>query len=291
LTQFKVNFCKNNHGNDDRILVATDTIQVIVMKVIEHTEQSLELADQNRQCLWGLLFATPFLVISLGTALVTSKTVTLECQRTNPTQITCQRTVTGILGSTTDRIPGKLQTATVVKASGTGVVLGTTSGKVELAPYHVFVTNKHQETADRLNAFLQNPQQATVRVEQDDQFASALFIGNFLLGSLGIAIVSLRIPLKMNCRFDRPSDQVTITKKYLCGERQIILPLSTIQQAQVKRSFFYVSVNKREAYGLKLIRINGAKVSLSVPGQDLERYQEVADTTNHFLNPSANAVK
>lgn len=123
------------------------------MKVIEYTEQSLELADQNRQCLWGLLFATPFLVISLGTALVTSKTVTLECQRTNPTQITCQRTVTGILGSTTDRIPGKLQTATVVKASGTGVVLGTTSGKVELAPYHVFVTNKHQETADRLTPF------------------------------------------------------------------------------------------------------------------------------------------
>jgi hypothetical protein len=254
------------------------------MKVIEHTEQSLELADQNRQCLWGLLFATPFLVISLGTALVTSKTVTLECQRTNPTQITCQRTVTGILGSTTDRIPGKLQTATVVKASGTGVVLGTTSGKVELAPYHVFVTNKHQETADRLNAFLKDPQQATVRVEQDDQFASALFIGNFLLGSLGIAIVSLGIPLKMNCRFDRPSDQVTITKKYLYGERQTIFPLSTVQQAQVGRWFLYLSANKRKAYGLKLIQINGQKVSLAVPSQNLELSQEIVDITNIFLH-------
>jgi hypothetical protein len=73
------------------------------------------------------------------------------------------------LGSTTDKIPGQLQTATVVKAGGTGVVLDTTTGKVELATYRVFVTNKHQETADRLNAFLKDPQQTTVRVEQDDR--------------------------------------------------------------------------------------------------------------------------
>jgi hypothetical protein len=90
----------------------------------------------------------------------------------------------------------------------------------------------------------------------------------------------------MNCRFDRPSDQVTITKKYLYGERQTILPLSIIQQAQIGRCFFYVSVNKRNAYDLNLIQNNGRKISLLVPGQDLERYQEIADTTNHFLGTS-----
>jgi hypothetical protein len=253
------------------------------MNIVEHTDQSLNIADQNRQCLWGLLFTAPFLSIGLGLALATAKIVALECQRPDSTQVTCQRIVTGILGTTTDRIPGQLQTATVVKAGGTGVVLGTTNGKVELAPYHVFVTNKHQETADRLNSFLKDPQQATIRVEQDDRLGNSLFIGNFLLGSLGIVILSLRIPLKMSCRFDRPNDQVTITKKYLYGERQEILPISTIQQAQIERYFFYISVDKRNAYNLKLIHINGAKVSLSVPSQDLELYQEIADTTNHFL--------
>jgi hypothetical protein len=261
------------------------------MKIVEHTDQSLQIADQNRQCLWGLLFATPFLLTGLGLALATAKTVTLECQRPDSTQITCQRTVTGILGTTTDRIPGQLQTATVVKAGGAGVVLGTTTGKVELAPYRVFVTNKHQETADRLNAFLKDPQQATVRVEQDDRLGNSLFFGNFLLGSLGIAILSLRIPLKMSCMFDRPSDQVTITKKYLYGERQTILPLSTIQQAQNSRWFLYLSVDKRNAYGLNLIQNNGRKISLSVPSQDLEQYQEISDTTNRFLGTSANQVK
>jgi hypothetical protein len=261
------------------------------MKIVEHTDRSLQIADQNRQCLWGLLFATPFLAIGLGMALATAKIVTLECQRPDTTQITCQRNVTGILGTTTDRIPGQLQTATVVKAGGAGVVLGTTNGKVEMAPYHVFVTNRHQETADRLNNFLKDPQQATVRVEHDDRLGNSLFIGNFLLGSLGIAILSLGIPLKMSCRFDRPSDRVTITKKYLYGERQILFPLSTIQQTQIGRCFFYISFNKRNAYGLKLIQSNGAKVPLSVPGQDLELYQEIADTTNHFLDPSTNQGK
>jgi hypothetical protein len=261
------------------------------MKIVENTDQSLQIVDQNRQCFWGLLFTVPFLLTGLGLAVATAKIVTLECQRSDSTQITCQRTVTGILGTTTDKIPGQLQTATVVKAGGTGVVLGTTTGKVELAPYHVFVTNKHQETADRLNNFLKDHQQANVRVEQDDRLGNSLFFGNFLLGSLGIGILSLRIPLKMNCRFDRPSDQVTIAKKYLYGERQTILPLSTIQQAQIGRCFFYVSVNKRNAYGLKLIQRNGAKVSLSVPGQDLELYQEIADITNHFLDTSTNQGK
>jgi hypothetical protein len=263
------------------------------MKIVEHTDQSLHIADQNRQCLWGLLFATPFLAIGLGMALATAKIVTLECQRPNTTQITCQRNVTGILGATTDRIPGQLQTATVVKAGGAGVVLGTTNGKVELAPYHVFVTNKHQETADRLNAFLKDPQQTTttVQVEQDDRLGNSLFIGNFILGSLGIAIASLAIPLKMSCKFDRSSNQISITKKYLYGERQTILTLSTIQQAQVERYFFYISFNKSNAYNLKLIKINGAKVSLAVPGQDLEQYQKIADTICHFLDISANAVK
>jgi hypothetical protein len=51
--------------------------------------------------------------------------------------------------------------------------------------------------------------------------------------------------------------------------------------------FFYVSVNKRNAYGLNLIQNNGKKVSFSVPSQDLEQYQEIADTTNHFLGTSA----
>jgi hypothetical protein len=48
--------------------------------------------------------------------------------------------------------------------------------------------------------------------------------------------------------------------------------------------FFYISVGKRSTYGLKLIQVNGQKVSLAVPSQNLELYQEIADITNTFLH-------
>jgi hypothetical protein len=112
-----------------------------------------------------------------------------------------------------------------------------------------------------------------------------LFIANFLAAGLGISIASLTIPLTMNCKFDRPSDQVTITKKYcLYGERQTILPLSTIQEAQISKSF--LRLNKRDTYDLKLLQSDGKKTSLAVPGQNSELYQEIIAVTNHFLHPS-----
>jgi hypothetical protein len=256
------------------------------MKIVEHTKQSLELADQNRQCLWGLLFAAPFLTISLGIAMATAKVVTLECQRTVVTQISCQRNVAGILGTITDQIPGQLQTAMVVKSSGTGVVLNTTSGKVELAPYRSMVMDRHYETVDRLNAFVKNSQKTNIRVEQDDRLGNSLFILNFLVGGVGVALVSLAIPLQMSCRFDRSNNQVALNKKYLLyGNRQQVLPLAEIQQVKLNKRLYYI--NHKPVYNLKLVTVAKKNISLSVPGQDLSKYQEIVDVTNDFLHPKA----
>jgi hypothetical protein len=256
------------------------------MKIVEHTKQSLELADQNRQCLWGLLFAAPFLTISLGIAMATAKVVTLECQRTVVTQISCQRNVAGILGTITDQIPGQLQTAMVVKSSGTGVVLNTTSGKVELAPYRSMVMDRHYETVDRLNAFVKNSQKTNIRVEQDDRLGNSLFILNFLVGGVGVALVSLAIPLQMSCKFDQSNNQVTLNKKYLLyGNRQQVLPLAEIQQVKLNKRLYYI--NHKPVYNLKLVTVAKKNISLSVPGQDLSKYQEIVDVTNDFLHPKA----
>jgi hypothetical protein len=268
-------------------LLQLSNTQVIVMKIVEHTKQSLELTDQNHQCLWGLLFATPFLAIGLGMAVATAKVVTLECQRAVTThQITCQRKVAGILGTTTDQIPGQLKTTTVVKSSGTGVVLGTTTGKVELAPYRSLVMSQHYENADRVNAFIKDSQQTNIRVEQDDRLGNSLFILNFLLGGVGVALVSLAIPLQMNCKFDRSNNQVTLDKKYLLyGNRQAVLPLAEIQQAKLNKRLFYI--NHNPVYNIKLVTFAKKKVSLSVPSQNLSIYQEIVDVTNDFLHPKS----
>jgi hypothetical protein len=254
------------------------------MKIIEQTDQFLHITDQNHKFRWGLLFATPFLLIGLVSLATVVKVIKLECQRTPGQQVTCQRNITGLLGTAKDQIPGDIQTATVVKNSGIGVVLETTTGKSELAPYRTLVTSRHNRTVDRLNSFLQNPQQATVQVEQDDRLINLLWSGNFLLGGLGAALLALAIPMQMSCRFDRSQNQVVLNKKYwLYGDRQQQLALSDIQEAQVRSLSLALSINRQSMYGLELVTKTDQKISFSVPSSNLSHYQEVAYAINQFL--------
>jgi hypothetical protein len=254
------------------------------MKIIEQTNQFLHITNQNHKFRWGLLFATPFTLIGLVSLVTVVKVVNLECQRTTEQQVTCQRTISGIWGTEKDQIPGYLQTATVVKNSGVGVVLETTTGKSRLAPYHTLVTSQHTQTVDHINAFLQDPQQATIRVEQDDRWISLLWSGNFLLGGLGAALLALAIPMEMSCRFDQSNNQVILDKKYyLYGNHQQLLSLSEIQEAQVRSLQLALSINRKSVYGLQLVTTNTAKISFSVPSQNLSNYQEIAQAINQFL--------
>ncbi|PSB58515.1 hypothetical protein C7B77_04390 [Chamaesiphon polymorphus CCALA 037] len=252
------------------------------MEIKEKTDRVLHITDRNRQCLWGLLFATPFLLLGLGTIALTAKVITLECERDPSSQIECQRSVVGILGTERDRIPGKLKSATTVKTSGKGAVLRTTEGAIELAPYRAFVTDRVNKTVDRLNAFIKDPRQTKISIEQDDRWANSLWYINFLVGGLAVAIGALAIPLRMSCRFDRGSGDVTLDKKYLVyGDRQTKLPLSTIDRSQVGKLPF--SIDRKSVYTIHLIPKDCKKISLSVPSQDRSQYQGIVDAIDEFI--------
>lgn len=256
------------------------------------SDRSLHVSDRNLQSLWGLLFATPFIAIGLGSIALTAKVITLECQRLESRQIECKRTVTGILGAETDNIPGNLKTVKKVRTSGRGVVLGTTEGEIELAPYRAFVKNRRSRTdapsrvdrtVDRLNAFLKDPKQAKISIEQDDRWANAFFSLNFLIGGGAIALIALAIPKQMSCKLDRNTEEAIVAKKYwLYGDRQMILPLSTIEGASLGKAPY--RLNSKTVYNIYLLQSGGKKVSLSVPSHNLPHYQKIVDVTNDFLH-------
>jgi hypothetical protein len=254
------------------------------VKIVEHTDRYLELTNQNHQCLWGLLFATPFIVIGLILTTATVKVTTLECQRTEGNRIDCQRTISGILATEKDLIPGQLRSVTTVKTSGTGVVLRTSIGTVELAPYRTFVTSTHDRTAARLNAFLKDPQQATIRVEQDDRWTNLLWYGYFVFAGIVIGLFALAIPVQMSCKLDLDTDRVIVAKKYLLyGDRQLVLPLSTVKNALVRELLISVSGNRQPLYTIDLIPITAKKVSLSVSSQNLSECQQIVDKIDRFV--------
>jgi hypothetical protein len=253
------------------------------MKIIEQTDRILHIADQNHQCLWGLLFATPFLLLGLGSIVLTAKVITLECQRDVSSQIVCQRSIAGIFGTEEAQIPGFVRSVKTVKTSGKGAVLSTTKGEIELAPYRAFATDRVNKTVDRLNAFIADPQQTKISIEQDDRWANSLWSINFLIGGMAIAFGALAIPLRMSCRFDRYSGDATIDKKYLLyGDRQAKLPLATIDRSLVSTLPF--NLNHRSVYSIHLISKAGEKNSLSVPTQNLSQYREIVDRIDAFLH-------
>ncbi len=260
--------------------------EFIVVEIANRTDRTLEITDRNRQCLWGLLFAAPFLAIGLGVGAATVKVTTLLCRRESDNRIDCERKVMGILGVETDRIAG-LQKATTVKTSGTGVVLSTTAGRVELAPYRTFVTDRHFQTTKQLNKFINNPLGIVVYVVQDDRFINSLWSGNFAICGLVCALFSLAIPIQVSCKLDRNFDRLTLTKGYLLyGNRQTELPLSTIDRAQLRK--LPVHLNHQPLYTIDLIPRSGKKVSLSVPSKHLAVYQQTIDTTNDFIHQLGN---
>jgi hypothetical protein len=269
----------------NRVFVFTQIVQITIVKIVEYTDRSLELINQNRRCLWGLLFAAPFVIAGLIATAATVKVTTLACQRNPGNNIDCQRTIAGILGTEKDLIPGDLRSVKTVKTSGTGVVLETSEGEVELAPYKAFVTDSQYRTADRLNAFLKDPQQAKIRVEQDDRWMNLLWSGNFTIGGVVAALYALAIPMQMSCKFQRDTDRVTIDKKYLLyGDRHTVLPLSTIKQVQVRELLFSISGDRQPLYTIDLIPLTAKKVSLSVSSQNLSECQQIVEKIDRFLH-------
>lgn len=256
----------------------------MTMKISEHTDRYLEITNQNRRCLWGLLFATPFIIAGLIASVATVKVTTLTCHRNPGNQIDCQRTISGILGTEYEIFLGQLKSVKTIDTKGTGIVLTTSNGDVKLSPYQGFVTSSQYRTADRLNAFIKDPQQSTIRVEQDDRWLNLLWSGNFIVGGVVIALYAVGIPTQISCKFQRDLDRVTLDKKYLLyGDRQTALPLSTIKHARVREILFSMSGDRQPLYTIDLIPMAARKVSLSVASKDSIECQRLVNIIDRFV--------
>lgn len=252
------------------------------MKIIENNNIYLEVANRNRQYLGRLLLALPFVAVGLGLTLATVEVTRLECQRQADKSVICQRTIASILGEEEERIPGELRSVKVDKNGGVGIVLGTSKGDVNLAPYRTFINSEHDRTADRINAFLKDTRQNTLSVEQDDRLINSLWSGSILIGGLTIGLFAMATPLRMSCKLDRLRDRAIIDKQYLLlGNRQTVLTLSAIERAQVKESLF--GRNHVPVYKIDLVRANAQNVSLSIPSKNLAEYEQIVEEIDRFI--------
>jgi hypothetical protein len=165
--------------------------------------------------------------------------------------MTCQRTIVGLLGTETLVIREPLMREIVRKTHGTGVVIFTSKlPELELANHRTNVGSKQEKIADQINRFIQDRQQTSLMVEQDDRLEGLLGGLTFLLPGLAVIVQGLVIPMQIFCEFNKPLDQVLIQKQYfLRGIVTTQTRLSDVQSIDVTQSSL---PTKSPAYALQL---------------------------------------
>jgi hypothetical protein len=250
------------------------------MEIVERTDRYLTIIDRNNQSLWGLLLFLLFLNFASIVYVTSAKVTALECQRNIRDSIDCKRTISGIFGSKADDIYD-LRSVTVVQHNKSlRVILKTATGDVEAYPYGSHITNNHYQIVARLNAFIIDRYQNTLRIEQDDRLSNGLMSVNFIFWGTLVGLFRLIIPMQVLCQCDRQLDRITLDKKYLLyGDRRTVIPLSAIASIELKESGF----SRRITYDIQLIDVDGKKTSLSVPTTDRDAYRLIVNKASNFL--------
>ncbi|MGB3491969.1 MAG: hypothetical protein WBA57_04535 [Elainellaceae cyanobacterium] len=113
------------------------------------------------------------------------------------------------------------------------VVLLTEAGKVPFMSEYQSGRSRHQDNADKINAFLQNSEQLSLYVEHDDRWSYLLVL---LISSGTGLILLLLMGQVVICDLDRQSDTLLITRRGLLGTKILEHPLGKISGVVVQAS-------------------------------------------------------
>lgn len=263
------------------------------MKIVEQTPHRLRLQAKNLTTIVRTaLFGTPFLLAGLAAILFFGRLSTLKCQRVEPTQGSCQLVNSGLLGSNETKIPlNQLQGAKVdVNEDSNGdtyrVVLLTNSGEVPFTPVWSSGSGGKQKNADRINAFIGNPEEISLRVQQDDRWFAYPFGGIFALVGGGLVFGSLLYgEFIVSCTFDKALGLMRLKRHTLRCTKVTEWKLQEINQVEVKE---HTDSDGDKTYSVWLNLRSGENIPLLLQSiTDKQGNQKMAEYIRQFLNLKA----
>lgn len=156
------------------------------------------------------------------------------------------------------------------------VVLLTKQQSVPLNNFSSGLTD-HSEQASRINAFLQNPQQPTLRVVQNITGSALLFMGIFSGSGLAMIVFLGRIT---TCQLDKLSGQFTLKRRGILNQTAIEHPLHHIQGIRILQS----NSSDSTTYQLNFVLTSGELVPFETSYSSGYRKKEsTAQTIRTFL--------
>lgn len=111
---------------------------------------------------------------------------TLECNRSQLRQITCQHTLSNLFGERITAIPnGQLQGAEVETSKRNHrLVILTQNQRIPLIESYTMGKSGKADRASQINTFIRNSEQASLTIEQDNRWLGYLFGAMFIFGGI-----------------------------------------------------------------------------------------------------------
>jgi hypothetical protein len=257
------------------------------LQIVEQTPTILKLQAKGDSIrLFLLLLGIPFFLAGLPIIIFFGKLTTLKCARLEATQVACELTTSSLLGGHITPIPtGQLRGAEVeVNESSDGdtyrVALLTKNNSIPLSSVYSSGEEGKREKADQINAFIRNPGETSLIIQQDDRWFAYPFGGIFTLVGGGIILSSLMLKLETSCIFDKG-----LGRMYL--NRQNILKKEETREYmlhEIKEAIVVEGTDKEGdiVYNTKLILSSGEQITLPTSGVSSNHY-EITQSINRFL--------
>ena len=256
------------------------------MHITEQTSTSLKLQckdNSSRYFLW--LLGSPFLLIGLAVMIFLGKLTTLKCDRLEPTQVACELTSAGLAGKKVIPIRlGQLQRADVeVNEDSDGdtyrVVLVTKTGVIPFTQSYSSGEGGKHRNAQLINTFLSNPDQPSLKVQQDDRWFAYPFGGIFALVGGSMILSTLKQTSQTTYQFDKQANCLSIQEKSWFKTKTRAIQMWDIQSAQV--------IEDRDSDGDKIYRTqltlkSGETIPIPILGFS-GNHHRIANTINGFL--------
>nr|WP_290223594.1 transmembrane domain-containing protein [Trichocoleus desertorum] len=250
------------------------------MKIVKETPTQLNLLSLP---IWLWLFGLIFAGIGLAVITGFGKVVTLNCDRTAPTESNCQLKAAGVFSLTPqERKLEALEGAKVERSNSSDgaafrVVLLTNQGEVPFTDYYSAGENGKQEIATQISTFLGNSQASSLTLQQDDRWFMLMIGGVFVVVGLAVAVVVGEIIV---CEFNKGSGNLTVKHHSVLGTKVIERHLHEIDDVRIEES----RSNDGSTYRVSLVFTTGDRLPLaSYYSSGRQSKQAIVDRLQKFL--------
>ena len=264
------------------------------MKITEHTSTILKLQANNKSSRLSGLFSgsigTFLLLVGGAILLFTSKleVPSLNCDRLEQTQVSCQLTLSSLLQKNTISIPpGYLQGAEVETDNGGDfrIVLIAKNKKI---PLNNFYYSNGRAGADikvkQINDFVSDSDQPLLTFKQGFPWSFYVYGSLFILAGVWFIFSVLNTKWPTSYLFDKPLGRVYLTTRSFLRSETLEKTFEEIKEARVIEE---VASDKHKIYHLALVLRSGEQILLEPKFiyslQPSACDSEIAQTINQFL--------